>query len=132
MLEAGWRALYPDGVGGKKEKEPPVLPPIEVGQEWRVGEVPASWGKETSRRRGIRVCALGRWRTQVVEDEELRQAMKEEWSRDPGYKGGDHRAPHKGRLRRAREEGARPYEQGTSPDLAPPESPLSSPELTGQ
>ena len=36
MLEAGWRALYPDGVGGKKEKEPPVLPPIEGGQEWDV------------------------------------------------------------------------------------------------
>ncbi|HYQ85091.1 MAG TPA: DNA topoisomerase, partial [Rubrobacter sp.] len=30
VLEAGWRALYPDGVGGRKEKEPPVLPPIEV------------------------------------------------------------------------------------------------------
>src|SRR3712207_2085624 len=32
VLEAGWRALYPDGVGGKKEKEPPVLPAIEAGQ----------------------------------------------------------------------------------------------------
>jgi DNA topoisomerase-3 len=27
VLEAGWRALYPDGVGGRKEKVPPVLPP---------------------------------------------------------------------------------------------------------
>jgi DNA topoisomerase-3 len=26
VLEAGWRALYPDGAGGKKEQEPPVLP----------------------------------------------------------------------------------------------------------
>ena len=36
VLEAGWRALYPGGVGGRMEKEPPVLPPIEVGQEWAV------------------------------------------------------------------------------------------------
>src|ERR671916_648615 len=38
VLEAGWRALYPDGGGGRKEKEPPVLPPIEAGREGGGGE----------------------------------------------------------------------------------------------
>src|SRR3712207_7949907 len=39
VLEAGWRRLYPDGVGGRKEKEPPVLPTVSVGQEWAVAKV---------------------------------------------------------------------------------------------
>src|SRR5215213_8036427 len=45
VLEAGWRALYPDGVGGRKEKESPVLPPIEVGQEWDVAKVGVKEGE---------------------------------------------------------------------------------------
>jgi DNA topoisomerase-3 len=45
VLEAGWRELYPGGVGGRKEKEPPVLPPIEVGQEWAVAKVGVKEGE---------------------------------------------------------------------------------------
>jgi DNA topoisomerase III len=79
VLEAGWRALYPDGVGGKKEKEPPVLPPIEVGQEWRVAKVGVKEGETKPPPRYSESALLGAMETagKFVEDEELRQAMKE-------------------------------------------------------
>src|SRR5215217_2107102 len=79
VLEAGWRALYPDGVGGRKEKEPPVLPPIEVGQEWRVAKVGVKEGETKPPPRYSESALLGAMETagKFVEDEELRQAMKE-------------------------------------------------------
>ena len=79
VLEAGWRALYPDGVGGKKEKEPPVLPPIEVGQEWMVAKVGVKEGETKPPPRYSESALLGAMETagKLVEDEELRQAMKE-------------------------------------------------------
>jgi DNA topoisomerase III len=79
VLEAGWRALYPDGVGGKKEKEPPVLPPIEVSQEWRVAKVGVKEGETKPPPRYSESALLGAMETagKFVEDEELRQAMKE-------------------------------------------------------
>jgi len=79
VLEAGWRALYPDGVGGKKEKEPPVLPPISVGQEWRVAKVAVKEGETKPPPRYSESALLGAMETagKFVEDEELRQAMKE-------------------------------------------------------
>jgi DNA topoisomerase III len=79
VLEAGWRALYPDGVGGKKEKEPPVLPPIELGQEWRVAKVGVKEGETKPPPRYSESALLGAMETagKFVEDEELRQAMKE-------------------------------------------------------
>jgi DNA topoisomerase-3 len=79
VLEAGWRALYPDGVGGKKEKEPPVLPPIEVGQEWAVAKVGVKEGETKPPPRYSESALLGAMETagKLVEDEELRQAMKE-------------------------------------------------------
>ncbi|MCA1688542.1 MAG: DNA topoisomerase 3 [Actinobacteria bacterium] len=79
VLEAGWRALYPDGVGGKKEKEPPVLPPIEVGQEWVVAKVGVKEGETKPPPRYSEAALLGAMETagKFVEDEELRQAMKE-------------------------------------------------------
>jgi DNA topoisomerase-3 len=79
VLEAGWRALYPDGVGGKKEKEPPVLPEIEVGQEWTVAKVGVKEGETKPPPRYSESALLGAMETagKFVEDEELRQAMKE-------------------------------------------------------
>jgi DNA topoisomerase-3 len=79
VLEAGWRALYPDGVGGKKEKEPPVLPPISVGQEWSVTKVAVKEGETKPPPRYSEAALLGAMETagKFVEDEELRQAMKE-------------------------------------------------------
>jgi DNA topoisomerase-3 len=79
VLEAGWRALYPDGVGGKKEKEPPVLPPISAGQEWSVTKVAVKEGETKPPPRYSESALLGAMETagKFVEDEELRQAMKE-------------------------------------------------------
>jgi DNA topoisomerase III len=79
VLEAGWRALYPDGVGGKKEKEPPVLPEIEAGQEWAVAKVGVKEGETKPPPRYSEAALLGAMETagKFVEDEELRQAMKE-------------------------------------------------------
>jgi DNA topoisomerase-3 len=79
VLDAGWRALYPDGVGGKKEKEPPVLPPISVGQEWSVTKVAVKEGETKPPPRYSESALLGAMETagKFVEDEELRQAMKE-------------------------------------------------------
>jgi DNA topoisomerase-3 len=79
VLEAGWRALYPDGVGGRKEKEPPVLPPIEAGQEWDVVKVGVKEGETKPPPRYSESALLGAMETagKLVEDEELRQQMKD-------------------------------------------------------
>jgi DNA topoisomerase III len=79
VLEAGWRRLYPDGVGGKKEKEPPVLPPVSVGQEWAVAKVAVKEGETKPPPRYSESALLGAMETagKFVEDEELRQAMKD-------------------------------------------------------
>ena len=80
VLEVGWRRLYPDGVGGgKKEKEPPVLPPISVGQEWPVAKVAVKEGETKPPPRYSEAALLGTMETagKLVEDEELRQAMKD-------------------------------------------------------
>jgi DNA topoisomerase-3 len=75
VLEAGWRALYPGGVGGRKEKEPPVLPPIEVGQEWAVAKVGVKEGETKPPPRFSESALLGAMETagKLVEDEELRE-----------------------------------------------------------
>ncbi|HET7480429.1 MAG TPA: DNA topoisomerase III [Rubrobacteraceae bacterium] len=79
VLEAGWRALYPDGVGGRKEKEPPVLPPVQVGQEWDVAKVAVKEGETKPPPRYSESALLGAMETagKFVEDEELRQRMKD-------------------------------------------------------
>ena len=78
VLEAGWRALYPGGVGGRKEKEPPVLPPIEVGQEGPA-KVGVKEGETKPPPRYSESALLGAMETagKLVEDEELRQQMKD-------------------------------------------------------
>ncbi len=79
VLEIGWRALYPTGIGGRKDKELPVLPPIEVGQEWDVSKVAVKEGETKPPPRYSESALLGAMETagKLVEDEELRQQMKD-------------------------------------------------------
>jgi DNA topoisomerase III len=79
VLEAGWRRLYPGGVGGKKETEPPVLPEVQEGQEWPVVKVGVKEGETKPPPRYSESALLGAMETagKLVEDEELRQQMKD-------------------------------------------------------
>jgi DNA topoisomerase-3 len=79
VLEAGWRRLYPDGAGGKKEKEPPVLPEIKERQSWPVVKVGVKEGETKPPPRYSESALLGAMETagKLVEDEELRQQMKD-------------------------------------------------------
>src|SRR5215203_3766473 len=134
VLDAGWRALYPDGVGGRKEKEPPVLPPIEVGQEWAVIKVGVKEGETKPPPRYSESALLGAMETagKLVEDEELRQQMKDSGLGTPatraatierlikvGYIDRDKKVPP-------------PTEKGKSLIGLLGESPLSSAELTAR
>ena len=134
VLEAGWRRLYPDGVGGKKEKEPPVLPPISVGQEWPVAKVAVKEGETKPPPRYSEAALLGAMETagKFVEDEELRQAMKDSGLGTPAT-----RAATIERLLKVgyivREKKALvPTEKGRAVVGLLGESPLASPELTAR
>jgi DNA topoisomerase-3 len=134
VLQAGWRALYPDGVGGKKEKEPPVLPPIEVGQEWRVAKVGVKEGETKPPPRYSESALLGAMETagKFVEDEELRQAMKESGLGTPATRAAIiERLIKVGYVERDRKVLV-PTEKGRALISLLRESPLSSPELTAQ
>ena len=134
VLEAGWRALYPDGVGGRKEKEPPVLPPIEVGQEWRVAKVGVKEGETKPPPRYSESALLGAMETagKFVEDEELRQAMKESGLGTPATRAAIiERLIKVGYVEREKK-ALVPTSKGRALISLLRESPLSSPELTGQ
>jgi DNA topoisomerase III len=134
VLEAGWRALYPDGVGGKKEKEPPVLPPIEVGQEWRVAKVGVKEGETKPPPRYSESALLGAMETagKFVEDEELRQAMKESGLGTPATRAAIiERLIKVGYVEREKK-ALVPTSKGRALISLLRESSLSSPELTGQ
>jgi DNA topoisomerase-3 len=133
VLEAGWRALYPQGVGGK-EKEPPVLPPIQVREEWPVGKVAVKEGETKPPPRYTEAALLGAMETagKFVEDEELRQAMKESGLGTPATRAATiERLLTVGYL--AREGKALvPTEKGRALISLLGESPLASPELTAR
>ena len=134
VLEAGWRALYPEGVGGKKEKEPPVLPPIEAGQEWGVVKVGVKEGETKPPPRYSESALLGAMETagKFVEDEELRQAMKESGLGTPATRAAIiERLIKVGYVEREKK-ALVPTEKGRALISLLGESPLSSPELTGQ
>lgn len=134
VLEAGWRALYPDGVGGKKEKEPPVLPPIEVGQEWLVAKVGVKEGETKPPPRYSESALLGAMETagKFVEDEELRQAMKESGLGTPATRAAIiERLIKVGYVEREKK-ALVPTGKGRALISLLGESALSSPELTGQ
>ena len=68
-----------------KEKGPPVLPPIEVGQERAVVKVGVKEGDQAAPAL-LESALLGAMETagKLVEDEELRQQMKDSaWGRRP-------------------------------------------------
>jgi DNA topoisomerase-3 len=134
VLEAGWRVLYPDGVGGKKEKEPPVLPPIQVGQEWRVAKVGVKEGETKPPPRYSESALLGAMETagKFVEDEELRQAMKESGLGTPATRAAIiERLIKVGYVEREKKVLV-PTSKGRALISLLGESALSSPELTGQ
>jgi DNA topoisomerase-3 len=134
VLEVGWRALYPDGVGGKKEKEPPVLPPVQVGQEWRVAKVGVKEGETKPPPRYSESALLGAMETagKFVEDEELRQAMKESGLGTPATRAAIiERLIKVGYVEREKKVLV-PTQKGRTLISLLGESPLSSPELTAQ
>jgi DNA topoisomerase-3 len=134
VLEAGWRALYPDGVGGKKEKEPPVLPEIGVGQEWAVVKVGVKEGETKPPPRYSEAALLGAMETagKFVEDEELRQAMKESGLGTPATRAAIiERLVKVGYVDREKKTLV-PTHKGRALISLLGESPLSSPELTAR
>ncbi|HZC83802.1 MAG TPA: DNA topoisomerase, partial [Rubrobacter sp.] len=134
VLEAGWRALYPGGVGGRKEKEPPVLPPIEVGQEWAVAKVGVKEGETKPPPRYSESALLGAMETagKLVEDEELRQQMKDSGLGTPATRAATiERLIKVGYVEREKK-ALVPTEKGRSMIGLLGESPLSSPELTAR
>jgi DNA topoisomerase-3 len=134
VLEAGWRRLYPDGVGGKKEKEPPVLPPVLVGQEWNVSKVAVKEGETKPPTRYSESALLGMMETagKFVEDEELRQAMKDSGLGTPATRAATiERLIKVGYLVREKKVLV-PTEKGRALIGLLSESPLASPELTAR
>jgi DNA topoisomerase-3 len=134
VLEAGWRALYPDGVGGRKEKEPPVLPPIEVGQEWAVIKVGVKEGETKPPPRYSESALLGAMETagKLVEDEELRQQMKDSGLGTPATRAATiERLIKVGYIERERKILV-PTEKGRALIGLLGESPLTSAELTAR
>jgi DNA topoisomerase-3 len=134
VLEAGWRALYPDGVGGRKEKEPPVLPPIEVGQEWDVAKVGVKEGETKPPPRFSESALLGAMETagKLVEDEELRQQMKDSGLGTPATRAATiERLIKVGYVEREKK-ALVPTQKGRSLVGLLGESPVLSPELTAR
>ncbi|MDP8926663.1 MAG: DNA topoisomerase III [Actinomycetota bacterium] len=134
VLEAGWRALYPEGVGGKKEKELPVLPPIELDQEWRVAKVGVKEGETKPPPRYSESALLGAMETagKFVEDEELRQAMKDSGLGTPATRAAIiERLIKVGYVERDRKVLV-PTRKGRALISLLDKSPLSSPELTAR
>ncbi|MCA1729305.1 MAG: DNA topoisomerase 3 [Actinobacteria bacterium] len=134
VLEAAWRRLYPDGVGGKKEREPPVLPSIEQGQEWPVAKVAVKEGETKPPPRYSESALLGAMETagKFVEDEELRQAMKDSGLGTPATRAATiERLIKVGYLGREKK-ALVPTEKGRALIGLLAESPLASPELTAR
>src|SRR5215211_1847118 len=134
VLEAGWRALYPDGVGGRKEKESPVLPPIEVGQEWDVAKVGVKEGETKPPPRYSESALLGAMETagKLVEDEELRQQMKDSGLGTPATRAAIiERLIKVGYVEREKK-ALVPTEKGRALISLLKESQLASPELTAR
>jgi len=134
VLEAGWRRLYPDGVGGKKEKKLPVLPPVSAGQEWPVTKVALKEGETKPPPHYSEAALLGAMETagKLVEDEELRQAMKDSGLGTPATRAATiERLLKVGYLEREKKVLV-PTEKGRALIGLLGESPLSSPELTAR
>ncbi len=134
VLEAGWRRLYPEGIGGKKEKEPPILPEIERGQEWAVVKAAFKEGETKPPPRYSESALLGAMETagKLVEDEELRQTMKDSGLGTPATRAATiERLIKVGYLERQKK-ALVPTEKGRALIRLLGESPLASPELTAR
>ncbi|MGH3086737.1 MAG: DNA topoisomerase III [Rubrobacteraceae bacterium] len=134
VLQAGWRELYPGGLGGKKEKEPPVLPPIETDQEWDVIKTGVKEGETKPPPRYSESALLGAMETagKFVEDEELRQAMKDSGLGTPATRAATiERLIKVGYLERQKK-ALHPTEKGRALISLLGENSLASPELTAR
>ena len=134
VLEAGWRALYPDGAGGKKEQEPPVLPPIAAGQEWDVAKTGVKEGETKPPPRYSESALLGAMETagKLVEDEELRQQMKDSGLGTPATRAATiERLIRVGYVEREKKSLV-PTQKARSLIALLGDSPLGSPELTAR
>lgn len=134
VLQSGWRELYPDGLSGRKEKEPPVLPPVEVGREWDVPKVGVKEGETKPPPRYSESALLGAMETagKFVEDEELRQAMKDSGLGTPATRAATiERLIKVGYLEREKK-ALLPTEKGRSLISLLGENSLASPELTAR
>jgi DNA topoisomerase-3 len=113
---------------------PPVLPPIEKGQEWTVSKVAVKEGETKPPPRYSESALLGAMETagKFVEDEELRQAMKESGLGTPATRAATiERLVKVGYLVREKKTLV-PTEKGRALIRLLGESPLSSPELTAR
>jgi DNA topoisomerase-3 len=134
VLEAGWRELYPAGLSGRKEKEPPILPPIETGQEWPVVKTGVKEGETKPPPRYSESALLGAMETagKFVEDEELRQAMKDSGLGTPATRASTiERLIKVGYLERQKK-ALHPTAKGRSLISLLGENSLASPELTAR
>ncbi len=135
VLESGWRELYPAGLSGKKEKEPPVLPlDIEAGQEWPVIKTGVKEGETKPPPRYSESALLGAMETagKFVEDEELRQAMKDSGLGTPATRASTiERLIKVGYLEREKK-ALHPTEKGRVLISLLGENSLASPELTAR
>jgi DNA topoisomerase-3 len=134
VLDAGWRELYPTGVSGRKEKEPPVLPPIERGGEWQVARVAVKEGETKPPPRFSESALLGSMETagKFVEDEELRQSMKDSGLGTPATRASTiERLVKVGYIEREKK-ALVPTQKGRTLIGLLGESPISSPEMTAR
>ncbi|WP_119066608.1 DNA topoisomerase III [Rubrobacter indicoceani] len=134
VLQQGWRELYPDGLSGRREKEPPVLPAVEVGQEWKVSKVGVKEGETKPPPRYSESALLGAMETagRFVEDEELRQAMKDSGLGTPATRAATiERLIKVGYLEREKK-ALLPTQKGRSLIALLGENSLASPELTAR
>ncbi|MGI8648929.1 MAG: DNA topoisomerase III [Rubrobacter sp.] len=134
VLQSGWRELYPDGLGGRKEKEPPVLPAVAVGQEWDVSKVGVKEGETKPPPHYSESALLGAMETagKFVEDEELRQAMKDSGLGTPATRAATiERLIKVGYLEREKK-ALLPTRKGRSLISLLGENSLASPELTAR
>ena len=132
VLDAGWRVLYPNGVGGRKEKVPPVLPYIERGQEWRVAKVAVKEGETKAPPRYSESALLGAMETagKFIEDEELRQQMKDSGLGTPATRAATIERLIKVGYAEREKKALVPTSKGRTLIGLLGDSPLSSPEMT--
>ena len=125
---AGWRGVYGEealesgaqSASDDDEGGPQQLPKLERGEAVDTREVAAEEKVTKPPRRYSDASLLAAMETagKLVDDDELREAMKDSGIGTPGHARGDHRAPDRRRLRRARRPLAGGHGEGPQRDPA--------------